>query len=141
MAFKIYRWAELPRQSILNDTLSRSALRTDQALVTFNYFVPGAPRPEPHSHPFDQLILVVYGRLNVEIDNEVQSLDSGSAVRVAPNLPHTAWPAGNEEVLNIDIFAPVRLDYVFLTSHQREDFATDYGTGQTTTGFSGRADV
>ncbi len=74
MKVPIYRWAELPRQTILDGYLRRTALRTDGGIVTFNWFAPDAPRMEPHKHPFDQLVMVAYGRLNLEIDGEVAVL-------------------------------------------------------------------
>jgi mannose-6-phosphate isomerase-like protein (cupin superfamily) len=122
MATPVYAWSTLPRQSILEGNLSRTALRTDRAIVTFNWFEPHMPRPEPHSHPFDQLVMVMEGRLNLEIEGEVVELPPGSAARVPPGVPHTAWPAGGERVLNIDVFGTVREDYLFLTRHQTEVF-------------------
>ena len=123
MAINLYSWSELPRQTIFDGNLSRTALRTDGAIVTFNWFEPRMPRPEPHSHPFDQLVLVVEGRLNLEIAAEVVEMPPGSAARIPPGVAHTAWPAGDLRVLNIDVFGTVREDYLFLTQHQKEVFA------------------
>ena len=123
MAIHVYSWSELPRQSIFDGKLSRTALRSDAAIVTFNWFEPYMPRPEPHSHPFDQLVMVMQGRLNLEIAGDVIEMPPGSAVRIPPAVLHTAWPAGNERVLNIDVFGTVREDYLFLTQHQKEVFA------------------
>jgi quercetin dioxygenase-like cupin family protein len=69
--------------------------------------------------------MVVYGRLKLEVDGEILLLDSGTAVRIPPNVPHTAWPAERDEVLNIDVFAPIRADYLFLAGHQHDKFDTD----------------
>jgi hypothetical protein len=80
------------------------------------------PRPESHSHPFDQLVLVVEGCLNLEIAAEVVEMPPGSAARIPSGVTQTAWPAGDQRVLNIDVFATVREDYLFLTHHQREVF-------------------
>jgi uncharacterized cupin superfamily protein len=122
MAIDLYSWSELPRQSIFDGNLSRTALRTDGALVTFNWFEPGMPRPEPHSHPFDQLVMVVEGTLNLEIAAELIEMPPGSAVRIPSGVAHTAWPAGDQRVLNIDVFGTVREDYLFLTHHQKDVF-------------------
>lgn len=132
MTFNIYRWSELPRQSILEGQVHRTALRTDEAMVVFNWFSADATRAEPHTHPFDQLVMIISGRLNLEIDGEVLLLEPGTAVRVPPNLPHTAWPAEKTEVLNIDIFGPIRADYLFLTDHQTDSLDTKYtASGET----------
>jgi hypothetical protein len=45
MAIHLYSWSELPRQTIFDGNLSRTALRTDGAIVTFNWFEPRMPRP------------------------------------------------------------------------------------------------
>jgi mannose-6-phosphate isomerase-like protein (cupin superfamily) len=122
VAIHLYSWNELPRQTIFDGNLSRTALRSDQAIVTFNWFEPGMPRPEPHSHPFDQLVLVVEGSLNLEVGAEVVEMPPGSAARIPSGVAHTAWPAGALRVLNIDVFGTVREDYLFLTRHQKEVF-------------------
>jgi hypothetical protein len=41
-------------------------------------------------------------------------------VRVPANAPHTGWPLGNDPVLNIDVFAPARKDYLDLVKYQKE---------------------
>jgi quercetin dioxygenase-like cupin family protein len=135
MSSKIFRWSDLPRQTILDGKLSRTALRTDNALETFNWLASDTPRTDPHTHPFDQLVMIVHGCLNLEVDGELLLLEPGTAFRVPANVPHTGWPAGNSEVLNIDVFAPVREDYLFLTEHQGESFSTAYRSRGETSGF------
>ena len=137
MAIHLYSWSDLPRQTIFDGNLSRTALRTDGALVTFNWFEPRMPRPDPHSHPFDQLVMVIEGRLNLEVDAEAIEMPPGSAARIPSGVAHTAWPAGDRRVLNIDVFGTVREDYLFLTQHQKEVFAgAPASTGAVSTGFS-----
>src|ERR1700722_1099734 len=121
MAIHLYSWNELPRQTIFDGNLSRTALRTDGAIVTFNWFEPHMPRPQPHSHTFDQLVMVVEGTLNMEVDAGVVEMPPGSAVRIPCGVAHTAWPAGDLRVLNIDVFGTVREDYLFLTHHQEKE--------------------
>lgn len=122
MTIHLYKWDEIPRQIILDGNLSRSALRLDDALIVFNWFRPGTPRAEPHSHAFDQLVMVVEGRMNLEVAGEVVVMSAGSAVRVPSGKPHTAWPIGRNSALNVDVFGTVREDYLFLTAHQRDFF-------------------
>jgi mannose-6-phosphate isomerase-like protein (cupin superfamily) len=136
MAIRLYSWSELPRQTLFDGNLSRTALRTDGAIVTFNWFEPRMPRPEPHSHPFDQLVMVVEGSLNLEIAAEVIEMPPGSAARIPSGVPHTAWPVGDQRVLNIDVFGTVREDYLFLTQHQNEVFEGATAAGAVSKGFS-----
>ena len=46
----------------------------------------------------------------------------GPVLRIPPGARHTAWPKGDEVVLNVDVFAPARSDYLFLTNHQDDEF-------------------
>jgi hypothetical protein len=95
------------------------------------------PRPQPHSHPFDQLVMVVVGSLNLEIGAEVVEMPPGSAARIPSGVAHAAWPAGDLRVLNIDVFGTVREDYLFLTHHQKEVFAgATAAAGAVSNGFS-----
>jgi mannose-6-phosphate isomerase-like protein (cupin superfamily) len=136
MAIPLYSWSELPRQVLFDGNLSRTALRTDGALITFNWLEPHMPRPEPHSHPFDQLVMVVEGTLNLEIAADMIEMPPGSAVRIPSGVAHTAWPTGDQRVLNIDVFGTVRKDYLFLTHHQREVFRDAPLPGAVSHGFS-----
>jgi len=81
--------------------------------------------------------MVVEGNLNLEIAGEVVEMPPGSAVRIPSGLAHTAGPAGDLRVLNIDVFGTMREDYLFLTQHQKEVFAGAMGAaGVASQGFS-----
>lgn len=118
----VYRFSEMPKETILDGFVTRTGLRTDNALVTFNFLPPHKEKVPPHNHPFDQLILIVQGTMVVEVDGVEYELPPGSALLVPPNAMHTGWVVGDETVLNIDVFAPVRQDYLHLTAHQQERF-------------------
>ncbi|MBS0248698.1 MAG: cupin domain-containing protein [Proteobacteria bacterium] len=115
----VYNWADLPTEDVLDGQMTRSAFRGDDCLVVFNKLKPTMTRPEPHSHPFDQLVMVVEGNMALEVDGEVIECGPGSVTRVPSNVPHTGWPLGNKPVLNIDVFAPPRADYLPLASYQK----------------------
>jgi quercetin dioxygenase-like cupin family protein len=116
----IYRFADLPVKMPGKGVTTRSGFRGDDFLMTFNHFEAGMPRPEPHWHPFDQIILVVEGRMMVEIDGVTAEMDPGTAVHVPPSAKHTAWPIGDAPAFNIDVFGPPRADYLPLTEYQTE---------------------
>jgi quercetin dioxygenase-like cupin family protein len=78
------------------------------------------PRPEPHAHPFDQIVPTMQGRMMLEIDGETMECGPGTVVRVPADAEHTGWPIGAETVLNIDVFAPIREDYLFLVDYQEQ---------------------
>ena len=115
----LYAWEDLPRVDVLEGYMQRSAFRGAHDLLAFNWIQPGMPRAEPHAHSFDQLVLVVEGRLVVEVDGTETECGPGSIMHVPAGALHTGWPIGNESVLNIDIFAPARADFLPLTNYQK----------------------
>lgn len=115
---RVFNLEALPRQSLFDGGLERTALRSDGATVTLNWFLPDCKKVEPHAHPFDQLSFVFQGTLIFQIDGVEHELTAGTAILIPPNIPHTAWPKGDEVVLNVDVFAPSRADYDFLAAHQ-----------------------
>lgn len=115
----VYAWDDLPTEDVLDGQMTRSAFRGDDSLVVFNRLKSTMTRPAPHSHPFDQLVMVVEGNMALEFDGEVIDCGPGSVVRIPSNVPHTKWPLSNKPVLNIDVFAPARADYLHLVGYQQ----------------------
>ena len=116
----VYQWAKLPRHDRFNGFMEQAGFRGDAALLTFNFIEPGKKRPEPHSHPFDQIVLVMEGQMKLEIDGKVLDMPAGSICRVPKNAMHTGWPVGDKPVVNMDVFAPPRKDYLFLCDYQKD---------------------
>jgi mannose-6-phosphate isomerase-like protein (cupin superfamily) len=112
-------FAKLPRETLAGGLYERSAYRGDNSLVVFNTIDPDLVRPEPHHHPFDQIVLIAEGHAVFEVNGEQYQCPPRSIMRIPPNLPHTGWPVGRKTVLNIDVFAPMRADYAHLVAHQR----------------------
>ena len=97
MASAMYNWNELQKDSPRHG-IERVAFRGDNAMVVLNWIKPDM-QPGPHSHPFEQLVPMV---------------------RVPPNVVHYAEPVGDEVCLNLDVFAPVRSDYLHLVNYQEK---------------------
>jgi mannose-6-phosphate isomerase-like protein (cupin superfamily) len=116
----LYRWDALPRFDVLNGDMKRAGFRSDHSLMVFNWIKPGMKRPDPHSHPFDQIVLTVEGSLMLEVEGETMECGPRSVVRVPADVEHTGWPLGDQTVLNIDVFAPPREDYLFLVEYQKD---------------------
>ena len=113
-------FAGLPRESLFGGALERTAVRTDDALVTFNWIQPGHPEVPPHDHPYDQLSFVFSGTLEIELAGKPYPVHEGELLYIPAGVPHTGRVIGDEPVLNIDVFAPRREDYLPLASHQPE---------------------
>lgn len=61
-----------------------------------------------HSHPHEQLIVLLKGELDMVIGDEPLTLKTGDTVAIPGNVPHSAFAKTACELL--DIFTPVRED-------------------------------
>jgi mannose-6-phosphate isomerase-like protein (cupin superfamily) len=113
---------ELPREAAFGGAVERCAVRSDGALVTFNWIQPGdGPSPQ-HSHPFDQLSFIVQGTMEFEVDGEHFVVGPGEVLAIPADASHGGRIIGDEVVLNVDVFAPAREDYLYLTDHEAGAF-------------------
>lgn len=117
---RVYKWSEMPKECLRGGMLERTAVRTDGAVVTLNWFSADRPKVAPHSHPFDQLSLIVTGKVLMVIGDKEYVCEAGSAAYIPPNVPHTSIALGNEPQLMIDVFSPVRDDYKYLAVNQSD---------------------
>jgi mannose-6-phosphate isomerase-like protein (cupin superfamily) len=115
---RLFKLSEMAKESLRGGTIERTAIRTDGALVTFNWFKADREAALPHSHPFDQLALVISGKVIMQIGDEEFTCEAGSAVYIPKNIPHTGKPLGDDPLLLIDIFAPARNDYLYFAANQ-----------------------
>jgi quercetin dioxygenase-like cupin family protein len=73
---------------------------------------PGAVVQE-HRHEHEQLGMVIRGAMTFRIGDETRELGPGETWTIPSNIPHEAT-AGPEGAVVIDVFAPVREDWVSL---------------------------
>ena len=112
---KVYNWNQLPKDSP-RQGIERVAFRGEHSMAVMNWLKPGMA-PGPHSHPFEQLVFILQGKTLLHVGDEVLELGPGSMVRVPPDVVHYAVPLGDEVCLNLDVFAPVRQDYLHLVKY------------------------
>ena len=113
-------WTELERETV-RPGVSRAGFRGDDVLLVMNWLQPGM-EARPHSHPCEQVVYVVKGRMRFCIGDEEIELGAGGLVRIPPDVVHYGEPIGDEEVLNLDVFAPIRDDYRHLVTYQADEF-------------------
>jgi quercetin dioxygenase-like cupin family protein len=68
----------------------------------------GASFPE-HSHPHEQISIVVTGEFELTIDGQTQVLHAGRVAVIPPHTPHAGHALTDCDI--IDVFSPVREDY------------------------------
>jgi quercetin dioxygenase-like cupin family protein len=116
---------------MMNQTISKQALVTDwervpseqpapgirrQMIVGENFmmvrftFEPFLVTPE-HTHPHEQMTLVVKGKVKFTIEGEVKIVSPGDVLHFPPHNRHGATML-DEEVVLIDIFSPIREDFL-----------------------------
>ncbi len=144
---QVHKWTDLPTIDMLAGKIKRAGFRSDEALMTFNWIDPNMERWEPHSHPFDQILVTISGSMTLEIDDKTLHCEPGSIVRVPANARHAGWPDSDEPVLSIDMFAPARPDYLHLVKHQtefaqpEEGYPVYYQTPKAASAFTDMVDV
>ncbi|HVQ56372.1 MAG TPA: cupin domain-containing protein [Pyrinomonadaceae bacterium] len=87
-------------------------------------FEPFLVTPE-HSHPHEQVTLVVQGKVKFIIDGDVKIMAPGDVLYFPSNNRHGATML-DEEVILIDIFSPIRED--FLVDNSANGDSTTNGT-------------
>ena len=115
---------------IANET-QLSALVTDWSRVKVEHPAPGIKRQmvvgqnvmmvrftfEPflvtdeHTHPHEQMTMILKGRVKFMISGEERILSAGDVLHFPPHNRHGATML-DEEVVLIDIFSPIREDFL-----------------------------
>ena len=65
---------------------------------------------EPHSHPHEQMGMLLEGELIFTIGGETKTLQAGEMWRIPGGVVHSAV-AGDRPVKALDVFHPIREDY------------------------------
>ena len=89
--------------------ISMRALVGSAAMMNWVTLDPGAIVPT-HSHPNEQIGLVLEGAMELTIGDETRVLRPGDAYLAPPGVPHQGI-AQAEGCLVLDVFAPPRADY------------------------------
>jgi quercetin dioxygenase-like cupin family protein len=80
-----------------------------QMMLSFVEFQPHAV-VQPHSHPHEQMGLLLEGELTFTIGDETHTLQPGDMWRIPGGVVHSAV-AGEQPVKALDVFHPIRDDY------------------------------
>ena len=100
--------AALPEEQI-SEKISRRILSGDQGMVVWWSFGAGV-HVEPHSHPNEQIVWMLKGKMEFRLGNEQRVCGQGDVVVIAGGTEHEAWFREDTEL--IDFFAPPRDDFL-----------------------------
>ena len=102
-------WEKLPYEQQAPGIQRQMVVGENFMMVRFT-FEPFLVTPE-HTHPHEQMTLVVKGKVKFTIDGEVKIVSAGDVLHFPPHNRHGATML-DEEVVLIDIFSPIREDFL-----------------------------
>ena len=111
MDARLYRWDELPRET-LNPKLGRRLISTERMMLAHVYLEQGCVVPK-HEHENEQLTYILEGKLRFwlgEDESEVVDVAAGEVLHIPSHLPHKAEAL--ETTLDVDVFCPPRADWL-----------------------------
>ncbi|WP_076997928.1 cupin domain-containing protein [Variovorax sp. KK3] len=110
---------DMPRETVRRG-VERAGFRGKDFIAVMNWLTPGMDLA-PHKHEFEQVAIILQGQVRFHVGDEVFEAGPGGSIRIPAGVMHHAEPVGTEVVLNLDIFSPVRPDYLHLVAGQDGD--------------------
>lgn len=107
-----FRWNEIAEDNTPGPTLPAGMTRRGIVLGDVMLALHGAVaglEAEPHTHPNDQIAVMVKGRMLMEIGSEKRIIEPGEFAYVPRNLRHRIQTL-DEDALVLDVFVPLRSD-------------------------------
>jgi quercetin dioxygenase-like cupin family protein len=93
------------------ETTVLTGLHGEQMMMVLNATLPGHTVPT-HSHPHEQIGMVHSGRAILRIGDEEREVGPGDFYCIPANVPHSDTTLGDEPFVMLDIFYPVREDFL-----------------------------
>lgn len=125
---ELYTIDDVPHDRKLHSGyMNRMAIRTENVLVVIATLKPFEKVPPKHRHPYEMLVIGMEGMLALEVDGVEYEITAGKAMVVPAGAIHTGGARGDVDAKFMEIFSPVRKDYVYLTKYQKERFKDEDG--------------
>jgi len=103
-----YEISQLSTKDLLPGFLGRM-IHTESMTFSSWTIEKGAELPQ-HSHPHEQLSIIVKGKFGFTLDSVYQEVTPGMVVVIPSNVEHSGIALEDCEI--IDVFSPVREDYL-----------------------------
>lgn len=97
----------------------QAVFRGVDQMLGFTQIGPEKPDAEPHTHPYEQMNMLVEGRLDFLVDGERVELEPYDTLAIPPEIPHTSR-AVEGETATLLAFWPLREDRLDGTAYQQE---------------------
>ena len=102
-------WDKIPVERVA-EGIERQMVVGQNVMVCRFRFAPFVVTAE-HTHPHEQMTLVVQGKVRFFIDGVEHIVSAGDVLHFPPHNRHGATML-DEEVILIDIFSPIREDFL-----------------------------
>lgn len=109
VAFQHRDWTTIPVERI-GEGIERQMIWGERLMVCRLRFAPGVVTAV-HTHAHEQITLVECGRVDFTIEGQRRTASPGDVVYFPPHCEHGATML-DEEVVLVDIFSPVREDFL-----------------------------
>lgn len=93
------------------ETIILTGLHGEKMMMVLNITLPGHTVPL-HSHPHEQVGMVYSGKAKLKIGGEERVVGKGDFYCIPANVPHSDTTIGDEPFIMLDIFYPVRKDFI-----------------------------
>ena len=108
-----HRWADVPSEQI-NESIARRFITGDSLTIGRFELKRGGVVPA-HAHANEQISIVISGALLFRIDGRETIVKAGEVIQIPANVPHEVEVL--EDALAIDVFSPVRQDWIDKTDN------------------------
>jgi len=105
---KLYNWDTVELET-MSDVISRKVISGEKGMVAQVFLKKDAVVPL-HQHESEQLTYILEGALKFELEGREVVVHKGEVLHIPSNVPHRA--VALEDTLDLDIFAPVRTDWL-----------------------------
>jgi quercetin dioxygenase-like cupin family protein len=102
-------WDEIPAEPIADGILRQ--IVTGERMMVCRLQIAAAVVTPVHAHPHEQITLVERGRVRFLVNGVERVASPGDVLHFAPGTEHGATTL-NEPVVLIDIFSPIRGDFL-----------------------------
>jgi quercetin dioxygenase-like cupin family protein len=113
-----YNWKRVPREEV-GLGIRRRIIKGDEIMLVLWELEPGTEIPL-HKHPHEQMTHVIQGRVEFKVGEETKIVGPGDVCYIPyqSDMEHGVKVIGNEAFIGIDIFYPIREDFLKLRSRK-----------------------
>lgn len=102
----VWSWDEIPAEPVFAG-VSRQVVHGERQTLVRYVYQPGSVFPV-HSHPEEQITVVVTGRIDFTVAGTQLTLGPGQVAVIPADVPHGATVTGNEVVETFNALSPRR---------------------------------